>query len=257
MTDADGHHMKLLVHVLLSAGALGLMVWLTRETLKKEVRSPGCWFGMLYCFGGVLCILGLLPDPELERVASDADVPLQSALLPVGLGMILIGWITHAILRRQGRLRDRKDERAWLLAAAVVAVAGVAMMVLRRRGLQHLEMYFVVGLGALLVALLGAWFLGQYLIVRKLPVNRLARLVRAGRHAEAIRVGEALSADERTPEVDVNLGAAYWAAGCRGRARALFEALRARPDLSAPIRAAVDDWLARASSATDEREGQA
>lgn len=80
-----------------------------------------------------------------------------------------------------------------------------------------------LGLGGATVVL----FAGAYFYLRFHTGNRMARLLAAGKHDEAIALGEAIPAAKRHPIVRGNLITAYSAAGRHDEALALAETIAA------------------------------
>lgn len=233
-------------YVLLLLGALGTSLWLMRHTLKETAQSPGCWFGAWYCLGAVVCILALLPGPELESLSADAGLG-RWVLFAVGVAMVLIGATTHIAWGLQGRLADRKEERDWIAVALVVIPMGVVLQILRIYGLGRWLACFAGALLMLLLLGIAGCVLTAFLRTRNLPVNQMARLIQSQEYTKAIGIGESVPTSERSPPVELNLAAAYWHSGEKDRAEGMFEQLSARPGLYGPIRRAIADWMAEVS----------
>ncbi|MGD8237687.1 MAG: hypothetical protein PVH68_04000 [Armatimonadota bacterium] len=244
-----------IVQLVLPAVGLFIALWLLRMRLKEDRPHPETWCYFLYMLGIVACLIALMPDPEMERAAGARSV--THIALGIGLGALLIGAALHLRLKAQGRLMAPEERKRFAPLLLAVVVIGVLTQFLRMEGLERWLEYSMAALAALAVVLTIILIASQLLRTRAIVVNRMARLIQAHKYTEAIYLGESVQPHKRSPEVEVNLGVAYQLAGRRREARELFEQLRARPDLSEPVTAAVDSWIAEHGKPEEESEENA
>lgn len=205
----------------------------------KSASSPELWCYFLYMVGGVACLMAFFPDSGL---AHPINATTQFRFL-LGLGgvFILIGVFLHIVLvfRRRASAVNRKNLAKWLGIMMLMAIAYVYSTSV---GLDH---WFRLAVPLILIGLLIALILTWYLAQRRMPANRMLRLVRAQKYKEAIRIGESFSRSSRDFAMEFNLAAAYHLSGETSKAKALFNELKTRSDIPEPFAPVIDDYLAK------------
>jgi hypothetical protein len=220
--------------LLMLVGALATC-WIALLQAKKQQVSGEFWCYFLYAFGVISCVMAFFPPPELVRLG-ETWTPLY-----LGLGLVIIGGLIHVILICRGRAR-KENAKKWALILCALVLCAIPFGYFESKGYRP-WVFFGYLFSAMVIAVVV--LVALYIVLsRRMPVNRMARLIGKKRYREAIELAETLPPDARRPEVQYNVAVAYKLMGDSNKAQELFEKLQSRPDVPEIIVQAIKMRLA-------------
>jgi hypothetical protein len=220
--------------------------WIVLLQAKKQQIPGEDWCYFLYAFGAISCVIAFFPPPELAEMQVRQGETWTSLYL--GLVLILIGGLVHATLIYRGRA-SKENAKKWALILCALVPCAIAYGYLNSKGYRPWVFFsylFLITVIAVVI-LIAVYFM----LSRRIPINRMARLIGKKRYREAIELAESLPPDARRPEVQYNVAVAYKLMGENIKARELFEQLQTHPDVPEVIAEAIKMRLAELT-----RQGQ-
>jgi hypothetical protein len=216
-------------------------------------------FPVQFCYIIALMALAMatLPADAFAIFGGGITEPLRRGALVIAGIVFGVGLILHAILYRLNPAAFKRQFWSLLakIAAGFAAMFAFSFVLARATGLpaRVLQQSLFVGTLGLIVGGIALVIVGVSFIQRRHAGNRMARLIRAGDFAGAIRIGEdCLRKQKREYSTVFNLAMAYAQNGERHKAAELLPELEANAlgqtfaspedekQLFAHLRAAID-----------------